>query len=120
MKKIEIYLGVVLGLFLISIILSFTSLSILESLKIVFGSLLVLFLPGYIIVELFLKREDVIETIALSFALSIAIVPLTIFYLNKLGMKITTITSILTIALIIAISFLIKNRSKIYKSLSFG
>lgn len=116
-KKIKIYTGVVIGLLLISLVLSLTSLSILESLRIVFGGLFVLFLPGYVITELFLEREDVIETIALSFALSIAIVPLTVFYLNKVGMKITTISSIISIALIIALAFMIRHRGKLYNIL---
>jgi len=74
---------------------------------------LILFLPGYVITKLYLKELDVIETITLSFALSIATVPLIVFYLNKLGMKINTLNSLLTIFGIIAIAFLIykvKNR----------
>jgi len=93
------------GLFIIVIILTFTKLTFLESLRIVYGSLLVLFLPGYVITFLFFKKLDLIERIALSFALSIAIVPLVIFYLNKIGMKITTLTSFLTILGIIGISY---------------
>jgi len=109
MKKISnIYLYVVLGLFLISIILSFTSLSLLQSLRISFGGVFVLFLPGYVITELYLKERDVIEKITLSFALSIAIVPLTVFYLNKIGMRINTLNSFLSILGIIVAAFLIK------------
>src|SRR3989344_3454333 len=108
MKKISnIYLYVVLGLFLISIILSFTSLSLLQSLRISFGGVFVLFLPGYVITELYLKERDVIEKITLSFALSIAVVPLTVFYLNKIGMKINTLNSFLTILGIIVITIII-------------
>lgn len=102
---------IIVSLLIISIALSFTSLSLLESLRITFGSVLVLFLPGFIIVSLFLKDLDLIEKIALSFALSIAIVPLTIFYLNRIGMKINTLNSILTILAISIISFLIKKIS---------
>ena len=92
---------------IISTILSFTSLSLTESIRISFGSIFVLFLPGYIITQLFIKNKDIIEKIALSFALSIAVVPLVIFYLNKLGMKINTLNSILTISGIIIISFIV-------------
>ena len=120
MEKSKTFVFAFAALLLLVAGLSFSSLNLLESFRIVFGSLFVLFLPGYVITELFLNDRDIIEKIALSFALSIAIVPLTIFYLNKLGMRITTITSILTIFLIILIAFLIKNRGKIYKSLSFG
>jgi uncharacterized membrane protein len=56
---------------------------------------------------------DWIERIALSFALSIAIVPLAVFYLNLIGVKINLINSSLTIFGIIVISLIIiyfKNR----------
>ena len=56
---------------------------------------------------------DWIERVALSFALSIAIVPLAVFYLNLIGLKINLLNSFLTILGIIVISGLIlfyKNR----------
>jgi len=112
MKKIKMGLIILGILVIVSIILSFTKLTFLESLRIVFGSLFALFLPGFVVVHLFFKNVDIIEKIALSFALSIAIVPLTIFYLNKLGMKINTINSILTIIGIILIAFIIKKFTK--------
>ena len=119
------------GLVAISILLSlFTSLYPLESLRIIFGSVYVLFLPGFIISYLFFPKTkpfeqnkgkierkkplgvfgkgkgtiDWIERIALSFALSIAIVPLTVFYLNLIGIKINLLNSFLTILGIIVIS----------------
>ncbi len=94
----------VVSLLIISLLISLlTSTSYVEALRIVFGSIYVLFLPGFIISFIFFpktrafedkekdkekgeKREkgaiDWIERIALSFALSIAIVPLVVFYLN--------------------------------------
>jgi len=94
----------------------FTSLGILESFRIVFGSVYVLFLPGFIISFIFFgktkefdsKEEegiDWIERIALSFALSIAIVPLAVFYLNLVGVRINLLNSFLTILGIIIVSF---------------
>ncbi|MDO8623685.1 MAG: DUF1616 domain-containing protein, partial [archaeon] len=50
---------------------------------------------------------DWIERIALSFALSIAIVPLAVFYLNLIGVKINLLNSFLTILGIIIISAII-------------
>lgn len=100
----------------------FTEMGILESLRVVFGSLYVLFLPGFILSFVFFpvscsfetshkKREkgaiDFIERIALSFALSIAIVPLAVFYLNLVGVKINTLNSFLIILGIIIISSII-------------
>jgi uncharacterized membrane protein len=105
-NKTKIIAGI---LILITLILTFlTSLTFLEALRITLGTPYVLFLPGYIISFFFFKKDkiDPIERIALSFALSIAIVPLAIFYLNLIGMKINLISSILTIATIIIISLL--------------
>lgn len=109
-NKILIILGI---LAIITILLTLlTNLTFLDSIRITMGTPYVLFLPGFIISYIFFpnkKKEkiDIIERIALSFALSIAIVPLIIFYLNLLGMKINLLTSTLTIAGIIIIATLI-------------
>ena len=108
----------------------FTSLSFLEALRIVFGSVYVLFLPGFIISYIFFPKTkefdseekekgaiDWIERIALSFALSIAVVPLAVFYLNLIGLKISLLNSFLTILGIIVISGVIL-RIKFQKYLS--
>ena len=97
-----------------------SSISILESLRIVFGSVFVLFIPGFVISFIFFSKTnefesknkekgsiDWIERIALSFALSIAIVPLAVFYLNLIGLKINLLNSFLTILGIIILSSLI-------------
>jgi len=105
-------------LFLISIAVTiFAFPSFLSSLRIVFGSVYVLFLPGFIISYIFFPKTkefdskekekgaiDWIERIALSFALSIAIVPLAVFYLNLIGLKINILNSFLTILGILIIS----------------
>ena len=116
-------------LFLISLIVNyFSTLTLIDSLRIVFGAIYVLFLPGFIISYIFFSRTktfeehestfdktsiDVIERIALSFALSIAVIPLVIFYLNLIGVKISALNSFLIILGIIIISLWIlyfKNR----------
>ena len=97
----------ILGLIVISLILSLF-LQYIESFRIVFGSFFVLFLPGFFIVELFFQEVDIIEKIALSFALSIAIVPLAVFYLNLIGIKINSLNSVLTIIGVIIISFIVR------------
>lgn len=107
----------------------FTSLSFINSMRIFLGSFFVLFLPGFFISYLFFPRTrafsedstesariDWLERIALSIALSIAIVPLIIFYLNLIGMKITTINSLIVIFVIIILSLLgiyIRNKKKL-------
>ena len=106
-KTIRNWMIAILAMFLVSFGISFTTLSVLESFRIVFGSFFVLFLPGYVIVELFFKELEIIEKIALSFALSIAVVPLTVFYLNKIGMKINTLNSFVAILGIIGVTIII-------------
>lgn len=56
----------------------------------IFAAASVLFLPGLAVSFLFFDRGkiDILERIALSFALSISIVPLLTFYANLLGAKI--------------------------------
>ena len=114
MNKNLIYILIILiSLFVISLALTFfTKLNLLESLRIIYGSIYVLFLPGFIISYIFFPRKnkdkiDFLERFALSFALSIAIVPLFIFYLNLIGLKINLLNSFLTILSIIIISSLI-------------
>jgi uncharacterized membrane protein len=66
----------------------------------IFGGIFVLFVPGFCWTFLFFKRKsiDIIERIALSFGLSIALVPLTVFWLNWIfDMRITELNVILTV-----------------------
>ena len=78
---------------------------VLETLKILFGSLFVLFVPGLAWSYIFFTRSaiDWIERVALSLGLSILMVPITVFWLNWLFdmkiilLSIATIVSVLTI-----------------------
>jgi uncharacterized membrane protein len=58
----------------------------LEIVQMVLGGAFVLFLPGFVASYAFFDKDeiDAIERVALSFGLSIAIVPLAVFYLNFL------------------------------------
>jgi Predicted membrane protein len=72
----------------------------IDVMKIILGVIVILVLPGYIWSYVFFKREelDVLERVAVSIGLSIAIVPLLIFLLNQVfGMKITFTNSLLTL-----------------------
>lgn len=133
MKKIDKWVRgiwiMIVSLIIISLAIGFfSSIGYIEAFRIIFGSVYVLFLPGFIISYIFFPKTkdldsegrgngaiDWIERIALSFALSIAIVPLLIFYLNLAGMKINLTKSFLTILCIIAISLTIL-RYKYYLS----
>jgi uncharacterized membrane protein len=57
---------------------------------IIFASIFVLFLPGAVLSFVFFEwgKIDLIERLALSFALSIAVVPLIAFYANLMGIPI--------------------------------
>lgn len=75
---------------------------IVEIIRITFGSVFVLFLPGFAWSFVFFAKEEIdwIERIALSFGLSIALVPLAAFWLNYfLGVKI----NLLNVSIVILI-----------------
>lgn len=86
-------------------------------LRIIIGSLLVLFIPGFAWTFIFFNKKeiDIIERIALSFGLSIALVPLTIFYLNFLfKVKINLINSIIVVLILTAIPIIyLYNKEKL-------
>jgi len=95
---------------------------ILNVLRIIFGSIFILFLPGFAWSFVFFKKGkiDLIERIALSFGLSIALVPLTVFYLNYLlKVKINLPNVSLVVAALTAIpSAFVGAKSLLGKSLS--
>ena len=73
---------------------------IFELLRIIFGSIIILFLPGLAWSFVFFKKGeiDVIVRIALSFGLSIALVPLVVFWLNwllKIKINIVNIAAVI-------------------------
>ena len=73
---------------------------ILELLKIIFVYVFVLFLPGLTWSFIFFKKGeiDVIERISLSFGLSIALVPMIVFWLNwllKIKINILNVTAVI-------------------------
>jgi uncharacterized membrane protein len=89
----------------------------LEILRMIFGAVFVLFLPGFVLSFAFFKKNsiDIIERLALSFALSIAAVPLVAFYLNLLGIKISFWSIVVeTLAIIAAggIAVLVRNKNE--------
>ena len=84
-----------------SISLLLQSLSLLRA---IVGFILVFLLPGFAWSLVFFPRVNILERVALSFGLSIAIVTLSIIVLNVLlGMRITVVNSLLTIVVIVII-----------------
>ncbi len=102
------YIGVVFGLTLILLVIGHF-IPLLQYFRIIAGSVYVLFLPGFILTYVFFGRReiDAIERIALSFGLSIAVVPLAIFSLNQVfNMSITTFSSVAVIGGIIVLGLI--------------
>ena len=70
----------------------------LPGLRAFLGFVIVFLLPGFTWTLIFFKQINVVERIALSFGLSIALVTLSILSLNKLiGMKVTGFNSLMII-----------------------
>ncbi len=77
------------------------------------GFILVFFLPGFAWTLVFFKQINIVERIVLSFGLSIAVVTLSLLFLNRaVGIKITWFSSILVIIAItiIPVAFYYLNR----------
>ncbi len=93
------YLYYILGLLILSLIIAIW-LGLAQAFRLVYGSVFALFLPGFLLSHLFYDKRkiDLLERIALSFALSISIIPLLVFYLNLIGLRVNTLNSILIIS----------------------
>ena len=99
--------------------------AVLDGLRIFFSAIFLLFLPGFVwSFVFFTKREtDWIERIAISFGLSIAIVPLTLFWLNWIfDVRITLLnTSLIVCALIVVpAAYLLVRRPSLGKDVIAG
>ena len=79
---------------------------IFNIIRILLGIIFLMFLPGYMINKFYFNEKN--PTLILSFILSITIVPLILFYLSKLGVKINLLSTILIILFITVLSILIK------------
>jgi len=89
--------------------------TVLSILKVVLGSIFVLFIPGYFLTLAFFKRGEIdfLEKITLSIVLSITAVPLMLLFLSVVfGVKITAINTSVIILAIVAASFLYTNYLK--------
>lgn len=109
MSNKKVIFGVLLFIaFLIIAIFALSfKLTILESLRFVLGSVYILFLPGYIWSFILLKKQNLANRIIISFGLSFVMSPLLVFLLSKLGVKITLLSSVVEISLLIIIGLII-------------
>lgn len=83
------------------------------AIRAVIGTLLVFFLPGFTWTLVFFKELHLIERVALSFGLSIALVTLSVLFTNiVLHVRITGLNSLLTIIVITVIPLAIYSAGK--------
>jgi uncharacterized membrane protein len=77
----------------------------------------ILILPGYVLsLAIFRKKKiDYIERLIVSFALSIAIVPLTVFHTNIVGVPITKLTIILQVIGIVLVSWMVIEAQEFFR-----
>ena len=82
-----------------------------ESLSVIrgiLGFILMFFIPGFAWTLVFFRQVNILERIALSFGLSIAVVTLSILVLNKLiGIRITGLNSVLIILVITVVPIVV-------------
>ncbi len=81
----------------------------LEIIRMIASAVFVLYMPGLALSYAFFGRGsiDMIERTALSFAMSIASVPLLAFYLNLIGVRLNIVSVIAETITIIAVSCVI-------------
>ncbi len=75
----------------------------LSLLHMVFGSIFVLFVPGFAWTFVSFKKHeiDMVERVTLSFGISLALVPLSLFYLNYLlHVKVTTLNAFIIVSIL--------------------
>ncbi|HID43256.1 MAG TPA: DUF1616 domain-containing protein [Archaeoglobaceae archaeon] len=80
----------------------------LEIVKTVIGGSFVLFIPGFAWSYLFFKQNEIdwIERIAISFGLSIALVPLVMFwlyYVFRIGLNFVNVTVVILVLILIPV-----------------
>lgn len=81
----------------------------LAVLRVVLGSVYVLFVPGYFLTQALFKRDEIdfLENITLSIVLSVTAVPLAVLLASTVfGVRINALNSIIIIALIVVLSVL--------------
>lgn len=85
---------------------------IVDTLRIVFWSVWLLFIPGYWLTKAWFQDDDIdiLEIIALSFAFSISVIPLLVFYLNLIWLA---INQWLVYGTVIAVTIVGMGRNKI-------
>ncbi len=105
---------VVVILCILAAIISLVMRDIRFGFGVAFGVVWVLFIPGYVVVKLFLQDLEIVEEIVLSFALSIALVPFVVLVANRfLNIRFSALSVIIEvlafILLALALAFVRRN-----------
>ena len=80
---------------------AFSILERLSTIRAILGFILVFFLPGFTWTLVFFKRINAIERVVISFGLSIVVVTLSLFSVNRLiGVRITGFNSVMVIIVV--------------------
>ncbi len=80
---------------------AFSTLESLSIIRAMLGFILVLFLPGFTWTLVFFKQIRVIERVVISFGLSMVVVTLSLFLMNRLiGVRITGLNSVMIIMVV--------------------
>ena len=80
---------------------AFPILERLSIIRAILGFILVFFLPGFAWTLVFFKQIKVIERVVISFGLSIVVVTLSLFFVNRLiGIRITGFNSVIVIIVV--------------------
>lgn len=105
-KKFLITCTIITSIFLFAILQTNQNIFYVKAINITFGSIFVLFLPWYFLTANFFKNKklDTIEKFALSFLLSISIIPLLMIHINSLNISINQISLYL-----VALSIILAN-----------
>ena len=93
-KSIYTWVFIVSIITLLLILIPHTDNILIDTLRMIFGSIFILFIPWFITTRSFFDDNeiDILERWALSFAISIAIIPLISFYINLAGIPINQIS----------------------------
>ena len=107
-KNIKYLLTTLILLIVVTLFLC-TKMPIIDSFRIVFGLVYILFLPGFIWSFVFWQRSEIIfiERLVFSVIISIIITPLIIFMFDKIGFAINKMNLILEVMGIIILGIII-------------
>jgi len=93
----------------------------LPVIRAILGFILVFFLPGFAWTLVFFRQINVIERVVFSLGLSIAVVTLSLLFLDKLvGIRITGFNSVLTIIVITIIPVVFYYLNRLIRNRSLG